>query len=120
MRVPSRVTVHVHVPPRAALTSALGIAEAGEAPADAGVLFQVGISDGRVYEPLFERALFARDARTWQPLLIDLHRYGGWQWSLFYRPSAITWDITFNTYAAGATAADMTGLWAAPVIARTP
>jgi hypothetical protein len=119
MRVPSRVTVHIHVPPRAALTSALGIVDAGGAPADAGVLFQAGISDGRVYEPLFERSLLVRDARTWQPLVIDLRRYGGWQWSVFYRPSAITWALTFNVYAAGA-AANLTGVWATPVIERTP
>jgi hypothetical protein len=120
MRVPARVTIHMRVPPRAALTSALAVAHPDDAPAEAGVLFQMGISDGRVYEPLFERAILVREASAWQPLRVDLRRYGGWQWSLFYRPSAITWDITFNAYAAGATADDIAALWATPVIARVP
>jgi hypothetical protein len=120
MRVPARVTIHTRVPPRAVLTSAIAMADLDDVPADAGVLVQIGISDGRVYESLFERTMLARDARAWRPLRVDLRRYGGWQWSLFYRPSAIAWAITFNAYATGAAADDVAALWASPVIAEVP
>jgi hypothetical protein len=28
---------------------------------------------------------------------VDLSGYGGWQWSLFYRPWTTTWRLIFST-----------------------
>ena len=63
-----------------------------------GVTLRVGISDQRVYEGLFSQTLTSSraGAERWQPLEVDLSGYGGWQWSLFYRPSEINWRINVS------------------------
>lgn len=56
-----------------------------------GVLFMVGISDGRAFDPLFTQHIdpFANQAdRRWIPVMVDLSAYGGEDV-----------DLIFNTFA---------------------
>ena len=60
----------------------------------AGVIVRIGISDDRAYEELLRLLLTAQGDRiVWQPIRLDLGSYSGWKWSLFYRPSRITWNL---------------------------
>jgi hypothetical protein len=111
----SRLTWHLRFPARARLRMWLGARSACDsAPVD----FRVGISDGRVYEQLLVRAVApgASGSPGWGPATIDLSRYGGTQWSLFYRPSEITWSLIFNTRPSGAMPCASQSLWGAPQI----
>lgn len=114
--VPSRVSVRLHVPTRAIFNAALAVDAPAGHEAGAGVAFSVGISDGRTYEPLIARTILAGDAASWQPVQADLRRYAGWQWSLFYHPSSITWEIVLNSYGTGPSAEGLRALWAGPAI----
>jgi len=114
--VPSRVSVQLRVPERAVLSTALAVDAGGGHETGAGVAFSVGISDGRTYESLMERTIVAADGASWQPVQIDLRRYAGWQWSFFYRPSSIVWEIVFNSYSSGPAGEPLRALWAVPVI----
>jgi hypothetical protein len=63
--------------------------EAWEKPGD-GVLFLVGVSDGRTYEPLFKQHLNPsanQGERRWIPVMVDLSAYAGEEV-----------DVIFNTY----------------------
>jgi hypothetical protein len=115
--VPTRVTIETRMPVHAMLTTALAVQSDGPAPPDAGVAFHLGISDGRVYEALLDQSVLATESTHWRPVQVDLRRYAGWQWSLFYHPSSITWQLVFNTYPVG-TAEHVRGVWAAPRIER--
>jgi hypothetical protein len=117
--VPSRVTFHVRIPRKAVFSALLGVDRL--APADTrkppdGVAFHLGISDGRTYEELLARTVLASDANAWTPVMVDLGGYAGWQWSLFYRPSTIQWQIVMNAYPVGGGAGRLRALWAAPMI----
>ncbi len=116
--VPSRVIVRTYIPFRAAFSTSLKVDRGPGGPRPGGVNFRLGISDGRTYELLANRTIGARDASGWMPLRIDLGGYAGWQWSLFYHPSSIRWQIVLNTYSAGAGSEGLRGLWAAPVIEK--
>lgn len=117
VRVPSRITVGASIPARAALTVALAlVGPMTDLPPDRGVTFAVGISDGRVYETLTERTVRVADGQTWHAVGVDLGRYGGPQWSLFYRPSAIRWQITLSAYPAGVGAEALRAVWGQPAI----
>ena len=60
----------------------------------AGVIVRIGISDDRAYEELVRLSLTPQGDRiVWQPIRLDLGSYSGWKWSLFYRPSRITWNL---------------------------
>jgi hypothetical protein len=59
----------------------------------AGVIVRVGISDERSYDELLRTPL---DRPGWRPIEIDLSAYSGWQWSLFYQPSRVTWRLVIN------------------------
>ena len=63
-----------------------------------GVTARVGISDGRSYDQPFLLKVEPESNGTvvWHAVDIDLSGYAGWQWSLFYRPSEITWRINFS------------------------
>jgi hypothetical protein len=118
--VPTRVTFALRIPPQATFSTTLAIEAVGAHPDAAGVAFRLGISDERLYEPLFERFILARDADAVIPIHQDLSRYGGWQWSLFYRPSRITWKLVLNTAAAGPGSEGLRGVWGAPTIEGRP
>ena len=109
---PSRIIWTVNFPARGLLRTAVAVLpDAGVAPRDASVTFRLGISDHRIYEPLVQQTLSASDTeRTgWSSLTADLSRYGGWQWSLFYRPDSHPWRLIFNADAAGGRALALWG-----------
>jgi hypothetical protein len=100
------------LPRRAVLRAGLGV------PAEAGagrVTFRVGISDGRIYETLTEQTLGTAEASAgWRLLEVDLSKYAGPQWSLFYRPDTRRWEVILaSTVLEGAPAAVY---WASPGI----
>lgn len=109
---PSRIIWTLNFPARGRLRTAVGVLPGeGAAPVDASVTFRLGISDHRIYEPLVQQTLSAADTeRTgWAILTADLSRYGGWQWSLFYRPDSHPWRLIFNADAAGGRALALWG-----------
>ena len=112
---PSRVIFRLRIPTRASLTTALAIENPGAAT-DSGIIFRLGISDGRTYEQLLDTTIRSNESVAWRPVTIDLSSYAGWQWSLFYHPSSIEWQVVLNTYADGPNGALLRGLWAAPAI----
>jgi len=114
--IPSRVILRVRIPKRSAFTAALAVEARGGHETGSGVAFTLGISDGRTYEVLLERTILAGDSSSWQPVQADLRRYAGWQWSLFYHPSSITWQIVLNSYSVGPIGNGLRALWAAPAI----
>lgn len=114
--VPSRLSVRLRIPARATFSAGLAVDASAGHEAGAGVAFSVGISDGRTYERLIDRTILAGDAASWQPVHVDLRHYAGWQWSLFYHPSSIVWELVLNSYASGPGGERLRALWAAPVI----
>ena len=76
----SRLTWKVRVPEDGWLNVAVGLKpEAWEKEGD-GVLFTVGVSDGRTYDPLFSQHVdpFGSPAdRRWIPVWVDVSAYGG-------------------------------------------
>lgn len=101
---PSRVTWKVNVPARAVLTGSAGIMPSTSGAAAGASRLYVGISDGRFFTGLLDAALPLASTvagGAWLPIRIDLARYGGWQWSVFYRPWEITWDVIFNVNGQG-------------------
>jgi hypothetical protein len=115
---PSRLTWALHIPVRATLTTAIGIVPGGGNTPRGDAAFRIGISDNRVYEILYRRLLRPREQaadRGWVPVTVDLSRYAGWQWSLFYQPSRRLWQLIFSVDGEPSAAGD-TPAWAAPVI----
>jgi hypothetical protein len=86
---PARVTWSRRLPARARMATAVWLASGSGATA------RFGIADDRTYEIVAQVALTA-DGGSWRPFVIDLGRYGGWQWSLFYRPAETTWRLVFS------------------------
>ena len=114
--VPTRMIFRLRIPSRAIFTTALALENPGPADDPSGVVFRLGFSDGRVYEQLLDTTVLNSDPPVWRPITLDLSAYAGWQWSLFYRPSSIEWQVVLNTYAHGANAGTLRGLWAMPSI----
>jgi hypothetical protein len=94
----SRIVWTTKVPDSAVLRTALGSSQL-QAETGAKALFRIGISDERTYEGLLRREVVIGTTahRTWDRVSIDLSKYGGFKWSLFYRPREKTWHIIFNT-----------------------
>lgn len=88
--VGTRLIYKVTVPDDAWLSVAVGLRPEGWTEEGNGVLFQVGISDGRTHEVLFSQHVnpFANQGdRKWIPVMVDLSTYAGEQV-----------DLIFNTY----------------------
>jgi hypothetical protein len=95
LRAPARVTWSLRVPDAATLDAAAALMPGS----GGGATLRVGISDDRYYEGLLTLPLIAPAdgaGPSWQPVAIDLGKYAGWQWSLFYRPSERTWKLIVN------------------------
>ena len=79
----------------------------------------IGIADERSYDELGATAVPLDAPPRWQRVSIDLSKYGGFRWSLFYRPRWKIWKVTFNTtvkgLGRGAGAADRL-YWARPMV----
>lgn len=111
---PARVIWSSRLPSRARLETAVMLVDDGHGLRSAGATARIGISDDRRYDQLAKVTLDASGtpSRAWQPVVIDLGAYSGWQWSLFYRPWERTWRLVFSADATpGGTIA-----WARPVI----
>jgi hypothetical protein len=94
----SRVVWTSRMPDHAVLRTALGVPTQMAAPKGAKALFRIGIADERTYEGLLSREVdLGSTTRGWEEVSIDLSKYGGFKWSLFYRPREKTWQIIFNT-----------------------
>jgi hypothetical protein len=105
---PARVIWTGRLPERAWIETSLMLT------AGAGATARIGISDHRLYEPLARFELKGPEAAAWRDIRVDLGRYSGWQWSVFYRPSEIEWQLVFSADATpGGTIA-----WARPMIKR--
>jgi hypothetical protein len=105
---PSRILWTGPLPPRAWIETSLLLA------AGSGATARIGISDNRLYEELARIEVRASGAAAWRDVRVDLGRYSGWQWSVFYRPSEIEWRLIFNADATP----EGTIAWARPMIKR--
>lgn len=114
---PSRIVWVVRVPRDAVIRLGVGFppARGGERRRPAAV--RIGISDARLYEILLRRPADELESAPgrWAPVEVDLRRYAGWQWSLFYRPSRHPWRIVFSLDA-GAEEEGAFAYWGAPRI----
>jgi hypothetical protein len=111
--VPSRIIFTTRVPARATLRADLAVLPAGTTADEGAVRFRIGISDGRIYEPLADSLIAVADTKRagWTPLAVDMSLYGGRQWSLFYRPDRQTWQVILN---ADQVTGNTQALWGAP------
>jgi hypothetical protein len=107
----TRITWHVAVPDDGWFSASLGLREdAWTTPGD-GVLFMVGVSDGKHFDELFNLVInpYGNPAdRHWYPVSLDLSQYAGQ-----------TVDLICNTYSGPPGHDDRRGdfaLWAAPRI----
>jgi len=118
----SRITWEVKLPDHARLHLAIGLRPEAWTIEGDGVLFRIGISDGRIHEDLVTRVVnpFGNaDDRRWIPITVDLHPYSGFKWSLFYQPRRKTWAVVLNTSAGLPGSVDSRGdlpLWSEPAI----
>ena len=110
----SRIVWKVTPPPDSWLSTSLALKpEVWDKPGD-GVLFRIGISDGRTYEELLNRHVDPANVqadRGWIPVSIDLSAYGG-----------RSVDLIFNTNSSLPGKGDDTrnddAVWASPEIRR--
>ena len=116
----SRITWELRLPDRARLEIALALKpEAWSVPGD-GVLFRVGIAEGRTHEDVVTRVVnpYGRpEDRRWIPISVDLGAHSGFKWSLFYHPRLLVWRIVLNTSAANPAGTEHRGdmpLWGEP------
>ncbi len=120
----SRMTWQLHIPARAVLNTAIAVKPEAWTEQGNGVLFRIGVAEGRTYEELFTRLVdpfHVVEDRRWIPVTVDLSPYGGFKWSLFYHPSRLTWRVIFNTNSGPPGTDDRTGdlpLWAQPTITQ--
>jgi hypothetical protein len=96
----SRIIWTARMPDHAVLRTALGAPQLAPA-GDARALFRIGISDERTYDGLFAAEIGLGSAQGWKPVSIDLSKYSGFKWSLFYHPRQKTWKVIFNTTISG-------------------
>ena len=85
----TRIIWHVTVPDNGWLKTSLGILEQGWTMEGDGVLFSVGISDGKNYEELLSLTINPftnRSDRRWNEISLDVSQYAG-----------ETVDVIFNT-----------------------
>lgn len=80
VEAPGRVIWKVQIPEDAWLRVALGVKEEAWTQEGDGVLFLIGVSDGRQYEPLLTQHVnpFAVEGdRRWIPVMLDLSSFSG-------------------------------------------
>ena len=116
----SRMTWELRLPDRARIEVAVALKPEAWSVEGDGVLFRVGIAEGRTHEDLVTRLVnpFGRpEDRRWIPLSIDLRGHSGFKWSLFYHPRRLLWRIVLNTNAGNPGSTDPRGdmpLWGEP------
>ena len=96
----ARVTWTLRIPARTSLHASVAVVPASGMESGSAAVFRVGIADDRIYEELMMRRVAPGEAagdRSWIPIEVDLGRYGGFQWSLFYRPGSRIWKLILNS-----------------------
>jgi hypothetical protein len=94
MTAPSRVTWALRFPRPVALFGSVILVPTSAATPPAGVVARIRMSNNRTYDDLLQLTL--QPGSSWQSVHVDLSPYSGWKWSLFYRPSTITWSLIVN------------------------
>lgn len=87
----SRLTWKIKVPDDAWLDLAVGLQPEAWTNEGNGVLFRVGVSDGRTYEELFTLHVnpFANAGeRKWVPIMVDLSSYSGEEVDLIFNTNS--------------------------------
>jgi hypothetical protein len=115
----SRVVWSERMPDHAVLTTAVGFPPVLGAVGRGRATFRIGIADERSYDPLGAMEVRLEPQPHWQPISIDLSKYGGFKWSLFYRPRQKIWKVAFSATLDGLgrpAAATDSLYWARPVI----
>jgi hypothetical protein len=107
----SRLTWTLRLPARGAFHAQLHVR--GDGLADETLGFRVGVADHRVYETLAQVSLSSSN-KGWTPISVDLSRYAGRKWSLFYRPDAQRWRLILSVDAPAPVRAH--AAWGAPAI----
>lgn len=107
--VPSRAIWVAPMPRRATLSLFAGLHPSA---ASCSARFRIGISDDRIYETL--AAHTATDRNSWTEMRVDLSRYAGWKFSIFYQPDGMTWRLVLSLDQIAE--APCTALWGAPAI----
>ena len=116
----SRITWELRLPDRARLEIAVALKPESWNVAGDGVLFRVGIAEGRTHEDIVTRVVnpYGRpEERRWLPISVDLGAHSGFKWSLFYHPRLMLWRIVLNTSAANPVSSEQRGyvpLWGEP------
>jgi len=116
----SRITWELMLPDNALIEVAVALKPEAWTLEGDGVLFRVGIAEGRTHEDLATRLVNPHgqaDDRRWIPLSIDLGAYSGFKLSLFYHPRRLKWRLVFNTNAGSPGSTDSRGdlpLWGDP------
>ena len=109
----TRITFRAAVPDSGWLSVAVGLKPEAWTQEGDGVLFYVGVSDGRTYEQLFSQHVhpFANEGdRKWIPVVVDLSSYAGGEV-----------DLIFNTRSGRPEKGDLRGdlaLWGEPQIVQ--
>jgi hypothetical protein len=111
--VPSRIIFTTRVPARGRLQTSLAVLPDANTSDEGAARFRIGISDGRIYEPLASSLIAVGDTKRsgWTALVVDMSLYGGRQWSVFYRPDRKTWQLILN---ADQVTGNTRALWGAP------
>jgi hypothetical protein len=112
MEAPARVIFPVRMPERARFLSAARLLS--PRTATSAVTIRLGLANDRGYYELVRIKIGSvmTPGDGWTPVDVDLSRYSGWQWSLFYRPARLVWRLILNADATpGGTVA-----WARPMI----
>jgi hypothetical protein len=92
MEAPARVIYPVRLPRKARFASDVRLMPGGSA-----VTLRLGLSDDRRYHEVLRLPLDATTAaQPARPVAVDLARFSGRQWSLFYRPARRNWKLILN------------------------
>lgn len=87
----SRIIWRLEIPDGAWLRTSLGLKPEVWDKAGDGVLFRIGVSDGRVYEELLNQLVDPSgnpDDRRWIPVVLDLSGYGGTEVEVIFNTNA--------------------------------
>lgn len=115
---PARIIWTTCLPRKAVIRTAIALDREHSAQG-AALALRIGVSGKRRYDMLFRQEFPPSTGPgdlTWVPVSLRLSRYTDFQWSLFYRPWELTWNIVFSTDAELVNGRPACGYWAIPRI----